>query len=113
LTPTSTPTASSGVSLLPSSLNFGTVTLDQTSPSSSVTLFNGTSSKLTIKSAATGLDFTIVSTTCSSTLSAGQSCSYTLNFRPLTVGTKSEPFVVNDSSPNSPQQVELIGVGER
>jgi len=98
------------VTLLPSELSFGTLGLGKTSASSAVTLTNATSSNISLKSTAVGLDFEIVSTTCSSTLGAGQSCSYELAFRPLTLGSKNEMFKVTDSSSNSPQQVQLIGI---
>jgi hypothetical protein len=96
--------------LLSSTLNFGTVALGQTSTASAVTLTNGTSTTLTISGTSIGLDFIVVSTTCSSSLAAGQSCAYMLAFRPLTAGSKSETFRVNDSSADSPQKVQLLGV---
>jgi hypothetical protein len=111
-TPTSTPTpgSGSGVTLLSTTLNFGTVILGQNSDPSVVTLTNGSASKLTIKSTSVGFDFEIMSTTCGSSLGAGQSCTYAIEFRPLTTGTKSELFKVNDSSPDSPQEVHLQGI---
>lgn len=100
------------VALLPPTLNFGTVTLGQTSAASTVTLSNGTGSNFTIKSTAVGLDFIIVNTTCSSVLSAGASCTYQLSFRPLTAGSKNELFIVNNTT-NSPLEVHLLGTGQR
>ena len=86
--------------------------MGQTSAASIVTLSNGTGSKLTIKSTAVGLDFIIVNTTCSSVLNAGQSCNYLVSFRPRSAGTKSEVFRVTDNI-NSPQKVQLHGIGQR
>jgi hypothetical protein len=83
----------------------------QTSAPDTVSLTNGSASKLTIKSAGVGLiNFALASTTCPSALNVGQSCNYVLNFRPLTTGIKNEVFKVNDSSATSPQQVQLHGV---
>jgi len=98
------------VTLLSTPLNFGTVILGQTSPASVVTLTNGSGTKLTIKSVSAGIDFEIASTTCGASLNIGQSCTYSIEFRPLTVGTKNELLKVNDSSPDSPQEVQLQGI---
>jgi probable HAF family extracellular repeat protein len=110
-TPTPTATATPGVTLLPSTLDFGTVTVGQTSAPSSVTLNNGTEKKLTIRKTTIGKDFVVVSTTCSSTLEPGQSCDYSISFEPLKAGDKGESFKVFDSAINSPQNVELQGSG--
>ena len=86
--------------------------LGQTSAASTVTLSNGTGSNFTIKGTAVGLDFMIVSTTCSSVLNPGGSCNYLLSFRPLTGGSKSELFLINQSTA-SQQEVQLQGIGQR
>ena len=88
------------------------MTVGQTSAPSSVTLTNGAAKTLIIRGTAIGLDFFIVNTTCSSVLNAGQSCTYLLSFRPLSAGTKSQTFKITDNI-NSPQKVQLHGVGQR
>jgi hypothetical protein len=98
---------------LPSTLDFGTVIAGQSSAPSSVTLSNGSGNKLTIRGTVIGIDYKVVSTTCSSTLNAGQSCNYMVSFRPLSAGTKNEQFRVFDSAGNSPQKVQLNGLGTR
>lgn len=112
-TPTPTPAPSPLVTLLPSPLEFGTVKVGQSSGSQTVTLTNGAAKKLAISGTAIGVDFRVVSTTCSSALNAGQSCDYMVSFQPLRAGTKSEVFKVTDSAHNSPQKVKLHGVGQR
>jgi hypothetical protein len=95
--------------LEPSPLDFGTITIDQSSLPSAVTLNNQSGKKLTIKSTTIGPDFVVVSTTCGSVLKAGQSCSFLISFQPQSTVTTSETFEVFDSASNSPQQVQLQG----
>jgi len=82
------------------------------SASSIVTLSNGTGKKLTLRKTATGQDFVIDTTTCSSSLKPAQSCSYSISFKPGKAGTKNETFKVFDAI-NSPHTVGLQGVGTR
>ena len=109
-TPTPTPTA---VVLLPAALDFGAVKVGQSSAPSDVTLTNGTAKKITIRGTAIGVDYKVVSTTCSSTLAARRSCDYSISFAPQRAGTKNEAFRVFDSANNSPQTVKLHGVAKR
>ena len=72
--------------------------------------------KLTISGWSIGGDFKIVSTTCPltpSTLPAGQSCTFQVSFQPQNSGRKNEVLRVTDGAPNSPQKVQLQGVGQR
>ncbi|MGD0076790.1 MAG: kelch repeat-containing protein, partial [Candidatus Binataceae bacterium] len=110
-TPTATPTPSGEITLLPPTVDFGTVTVGQASPASTVTLSNGTGKQIKIKGFATGGDYKVVSTTCSSTLNAGQSCNYMLSFRPQRAGTKNEAFRVTVTGTSL--KVKLHGVGTR
>jgi hypothetical protein len=98
------------VTLLPSTLNFGTITLGEVSASSTVTLTNGTGKTLDIRGTGIGLNFVVVGSTCPAALSPGHSCNYTINFRPLSVGTKSGQFRVRNNI--KAQVVHLTGVGQ-
>jgi hypothetical protein len=114
-TPTHTPTATPTpfLTLSPSTLNFGTVKVGQSSAQSGVTLDNGTGKKVTIHSTMIGRDFKVLVTTCSSVLNAGQSCDYSISFQPQSEGTKHEVFKVDSSSGKNPLKVNLEGVGSR
>jgi hypothetical protein len=88
------------------------VTVGQISAPSTVTLTNGATKTLKIRGTAIGTNYIVVGTTCASTLAAGQSCDYLLSFHPLGAGTKNQVFTVRDSI-NSPQKVQLHGIGQR
>jgi predicted outer membrane repeat protein len=97
--------------LAPSTLDFGTITIDQSSPSSVVTLYNQSGKKLYIEGFTVGDDFDVPNTTCNSVLKNGQSCDWWVSFEPQSTGPLDELFQVFDSAPNSPQQVQLQGIG--
>ncbi len=101
------------VTLLPTTLDFGTFYVGQSSAPSTITLSNGTAKKVKIRSTTIGRDFKVVSTTCSSTLNAGQSCTYMVSFEPRRAGTKNEVFKVTDNSGKGPLKVALQGVATR
>ena len=63
-TTTPTPVLGGLVTLLPSTLNFGTITLGQVSASSTVTLTNGTGKTLDVRGTGIGLNFVVVGSTC-------------------------------------------------
>jgi len=115
-TPTSIPSATT---LMPSSINFGTVKIYRGSVAQTVTLTNGRG-VLTISGWTIGADFVIASTTCPvpmfhtlAQLQPGQSCTFQIVFQPQTVGTISEQLRVFDSAPGGSQKVQLQGVGSR
>ena len=109
--PSSTPTPTNSVVLMPPALNFGTVKVAHGSAPISVTLTNGTKKPITISGTAIGSDYNVLVTTCSSMLTPGQSCDYYISFEPLGTGTKNETFQVTDSASDSPQKVKLHGIG--
>lgn len=103
------------MTLLPSTLDFGTVAVGQSSAARSVTLTNGCGQQATLNGTAIGLDFVVMGTTCPSALKPGKSCNYLLGFRPLSIGPKNEAFrVVNVIKSQKSQSVQpLHGVGVR
>jgi hypothetical protein len=101
------------VTLSPPSLDFGTVKVGQGSSNQSVTLSNGTTSKVTIRGTSIGRSFSIASTTCSSTLSANQSCEYLISFAPRNTGSINATLKVMDTAGKSALIVTLQGVGTR
>ena len=92
-------------------MNFGNVSVGKASAPSTVTLLNGTAKTLQIKGTAIGLNFTIAGTTCSTTLSAGQSCTYQVTFHPGSAGTDNATLKINGNV--SVPRVQLHGTGQR
>lgn len=119
LTGTGTPPAA-GVTLTPTSLNFGSFTKGQASSPQTFTLSNNSASAITITgSGATvtgtnAADFVIQTNTCpavNSTLAAGSTCAITIVFTPSTTSSESATLSVSDSDASSPQTSALSGSG--
>jgi phospholipase C len=90
-------------------LNLGTSYLDSQT-TNSVTLTNHGTLPLSISSISTVGNYSQTNT-CGTSVSAGGTCTITVNFNPQTAGTLYGNLVVNDSDPTSPQTVRLYGVG--
>lgn len=111
------------VTLSPSTLSFGTVTLGA-SKTGTVTLTNkSSSSSLSITGmTVTGTNgtytqlatenYAIESTTCGSTVSPETSCTFTISFTPSLAGTLDGQLFVFDSEADSPQSISLTGTGQ-
>jgi phospholipase C/archaellum component FlaF (FlaF/FlaG flagellin family) len=94
----------------PGHLNFGDVTVGQTSSPQIVTLTNYGGQKLNFASIETKGDFA-QSNTCGNHLEAGNSCTVTVTFTPTQKGLRHGDLVINDSDLTSPQAVVLTGTG--
>ena len=107
--------ASGTVSVSPTSIAFGSVTVSSTSAAKVVTLSNGQSSSITISgiaiSGTNAGDFAIASKTCGSSLGASSSCTVSVTFKPGASGTRSATLSFTDNASNSPQKVALSGTG--
>ncbi|HUI42437.1 MAG TPA: FG-GAP-like repeat-containing protein [Terriglobia bacterium] len=102
------------VSLVPSSVDFGTVPVGTSSSTQSVTLSNTGNGTLSISSIAlTGTNSGDYSetNTCGSSVAAGKNCSITLTFKPTANGVRSASVSITDNAPASPQTVPLSGTG--
>jgi len=103
------------VQLMPTSLTFGSQTINTTSPPQSVTLTNlSTNSALKISgisiSGANANDFAQTNT-CGTSVPARGSCTITVTFTPLTTGQLSASVSISDNGGGSPQTVPLLGTG--
>ncbi len=96
--------------LSPTNLNFGTVTVGQSSSPQTVTLSNTGNQALSITSIGASGDFT-QSNTCGSSVAAGASCAISVVFTPSTTGTRTGTLSVADNAAGSPQTVSLTGTG--
>jgi Abnormal spindle-like microcephaly-assoc'd, ASPM-SPD-2-Hydin/Transmembrane protein 131-like N-terminal len=113
--PTSVPLFGAGVSLQlsasPSTVNFGNVTVGNSS-AQTVTLTNSGSAGVTITQASvTGTGFSISGLTLPLTLSPGHSSQFTTSFLPASAGSASGSITVVSNASNSPAIVSLSGVG--
>jgi hypothetical protein len=108
-----------GVTLTPSSLNLGTLTVGTLSSAQTVTLSNNSAVAVTITSpgititGANAADFSDT-TTCpavGSTLAAGTTCTISVSFKPSVASAESATLSVTDSDASSPQTAMLSGTG--
>jgi hypothetical protein len=103
------------MTLVPGSLNFGSVSVGTTSASQTVTITNTGASSVSITkisvSGADPRDFILDSNTCGSTLGAAASCAVTLSFKPRATGLRTATMNVSDTGGGSPQTVALSGTG--
>ena len=103
------------IKLTPTSLNFGTVVVGQTSASQTVTVTNVaaflvTFTSFTLGGVAPG-DYLITNNTCGPSLAGGASCSVSVAFKPTLKGKRNAMLKVADNGGGSPQTAKLTGVG--
>jgi hypothetical protein len=102
------------VKLSATALAFGNQAAGSFSASKSVTLTNSGSGSLTLSSIAlTGAqaDDFVLSKTCGGSLSAGASCTITVEFAPVSSGSKVASVTITDNASGSPQAIALTGTG--
>ncbi len=101
------------VMLSPPSLSFGSVALNTTSAAKKVTVQNYQTVPLTITAISASGDFAETSTCPLSpnTLGARSSCTISVTFTPIAVGSRSGSLTVSDDATNSPQIDALTGTG--
>jgi len=100
--------------ILPTSLNFGSVTIGGESPGKTVHLRNvGTTPLVIIGITLAGTDPRDFSQTnnCKSSLAAGAICQVIIRFRPTASGTRRAALKIRHNGAGSPQLVPLSGVG--
>ncbi|MGA7313189.1 MAG: choice-of-anchor D domain-containing protein, partial [Silvibacterium sp.] len=98
----------------PTSVNFGNVTVGNTSGSTAITLSNKTAASMSIGFIASG-DFSATAgggTPCGASLAAGASCTFVVTFSPTTTGAVTGVATVTYAGKFSPQEVKLSGTGQ-
>jgi FG-GAP-like repeat/Abnormal spindle-like microcephaly-assoc'd, ASPM-SPD-2-Hydin len=103
------------VKLSPAKLNFGTVKVGSASAPQAIQLTNMGSKSLDItKIQMAGNDPKDFSekTSCSSTLAAKASCTFTITFDPQKTGSRVAALQISDNGGGSPQSVQLSGTGD-
>jgi len=104
------------VKLSPAKLNFGSVTVGQSSTPQTVTVTNVGASSLNFTGTrikVVGVDAGDFSETnnCGASLGAGLSCTITVTFKPTATGTRGADVRITDNGGASPQYVRLGGTG--
>jgi len=99
----------------PTSLNFGTVAVGNTSSEQIVTVTNLNSITVTftgivLAGTAAG-DYLISSNTCGATIAGGASCSVGVEFKPITTGKRAAKLNVKNNGGGSPAATSLAGTG--
>jgi hypothetical protein len=104
--------SAAAVSLSAGALTFATQNLGQTSAAQTVTLTNTGNANLAITSlGTTGADPSdfAVTNTCGSSVAAGGTCTISVTFTPVAVGTRTASVTIADNAGGSPQTVSLSG----
>lgn len=101
-------------SFSPTTLAYGVITLGNTSAPQTTTLSNPGTAPLTISSGPSlagtnAADFAITGTTCTYTLAASASCTVTVTFHPLALGSRVASITITDNASGSPHVVSLTG----
>ena len=105
-------TGGAAVKLSPVAANFPKTTVGTSSPAKVFTLDNLGSVALTGISISTTGDFSVSTTTCSSSLAANSKCTISVVFTPTETGTRTGTLQVIDSAAGSPQTSTLTGIGK-
>jgi len=102
--------AGPALTVTPSSLTFPRSVLHTTSASKAVTLTNTGSELITFSSLSTSGDFAQTNT-CGGSLALNASCTVNVTFTPNAINNRTGILTITDNAPNSPQKVNLTGVG--
>jgi len=103
--------AQAGLSVSPTTFNYGSVVDGQTK-SQSFTLTNTGSASLTITQLTmTGSAYTVSGLALPATISAGSSTTLSVLFAPTTAGSLTGTLSITSNAPNSPTTVSLSGTG--
>jgi fibronectin type 3 domain-containing protein len=109
-TGTPPPPTSGTLTISPSSLSFGNVTVGTTS--SKTATFTASTAAVTISAATTtNQEFTLSGLTLPATIAAGKSVSVGVNFKPTSSGSTSTRFSVTGDATNSPAAFTASGSG--
>jgi len=98
------------VSLAPSSIFMPNTVIGTRSASETATLTNNLTVPLNISNIAVSGEF-LQTNNCTSPISAGTSCTFTITFRPTASGLLSGTITMTDNATNSPQILNLAGNG--
>jgi parallel beta-helix repeat protein len=110
IAPASTP--GPAVTLTPSTLDLGSVDVGSSSTIQLITVKNSGTSSITLGTKLQAGDFAYGDIgTCTDTLAAGASCTWSIKLDPTASGTRTATLTQTDSAPGSPRVVALTGIG--
>jgi hypothetical protein len=106
------------LAVAPTSLNFGTVVIPNTSPAQTVTLTNNTNAAIAFTSAvisggnpaAANNDY-VATSGCGASIAAGASCTVSVTFKPSVAAAEAATLVLTDGDSTSAQNIALTGTG--
>jgi len=103
------------LSLSPTSLAFGSVTVGVQSASQTITITNVTGASVTINSISLGgtnpTDYLITSNTCGASLAGGANCKVGIAFKPLVKGKLASKLAVSQTGGGGTLSAKLSGTG--
>ncbi len=112
LLPASAPAQSGPYGVLSrTAVNFGPVSMGQTSTPERISLTNTGDSELKITNVSISGDFSIPKNYCGEGILPGTHCDIYVTFTPPAVGTLTGKVIFTDNASNSPHSVTLTGVG--
>jgi hypothetical protein len=103
------------ITLSPTSLNFGTVAVGNTSSQQNVTVTNVGTTVVTftgfVFAGVAAGDYLISANTCGATIAPGANCSVGVEFKPTTTGKRNAKLNVQNNGGGSPASTSLTGTG--
>ena len=103
-------TLGSGIALFPTTVTFGSQTLNTTAPGQIVSLTNTGGDPMTITSISSVGDFAAVSN-CGRTVVSGANCAVSVTFTPTVAGVRTGALTFLDDALGSPHVITLTGTG--
>jgi len=107
--------AGQSITVSPTSLNFGTVAVGNTSSQQNVTVTNVSSATVSftgfVFAGAAAGDYLISANTCGATIAPGANCSVGVKFKPTTTGKRNAKLNVQNNGGGSPASASLTGTG--
>jgi subtilase family serine protease len=100
------------LSLSPTSLAFGTITVGATSAAQVVTVKNTGTGALTLTSETVSAPFVKSATTCATTLAVGASCTVSVEYKPASATSSTGTLTVASNGTSTPASVALTGTGK-
>jgi hypothetical protein len=105
-------TGEAQVTLTPATAKFAKEKVGATSAAKVFTLTNEQAVSLTSIAITTTADFSVSTTTCTTSLAAKAKCTISVVFKPTQTGTRTGELKVADSAAGSPQTSSLTGTGD-
>jgi subtilase family serine protease len=106
-----TTTTTYTLSLAPTSVAFGSLTVGSTSAAQVVTVKNTGTGALTLTSETVSAPFLKSATTCGTSLAVGASCTVSIEFKPTSATSSTGTLVVASNGTSTPASVSLTGTG--